>query len=146
MSEPRPIPVTPRRWTRPLYLVLVVAALAAVMFAWFHTPVVEVASATAGEGTAIRCANAGPSRWDPPTVSRGQELADGTGPTMQFLNQQIIKNDIESLRVDLACGRARDAHTNTLIVTAFASGAVLFFGHPALWVRRTRSQPAANAA
>ena len=145
MSDFRPIPAPPRRWARPLFLVLVLAALAAVVFVWFQTPVVQVPSDTAGESRTLRCANAGPSRWDPPTVSPGQELADGTGPAMQFLNQQIIKNDIESLRVDMACGQARDAHTNTLIVTAFAAGTVLFFGHSALWVRRTRPEATTKA-
>jgi len=147
LNDFRTVPATPARWKRPVYLLLVVAALATVMLVWFHTPEVRVTADSAGpKNVMLRCANAGPSRWDAPTVGRGQELADGTGPAMQYLNQQILKNDIESLRVDLACGQARAAHTNTLIVAIFAAGLVLFFGHSALWVRGARSEDAMRAA
>ncbi|MHA3684633.1 hypothetical protein ACXR2W_10295 [Leucobacter sp. HY1908] len=54
---------------------------------------------------------------------------------MQIFNQQILKNDIESILASLACTQARDAHTNTLIVVTFAAGVTLFFGHAALWDR-----------
>lgn len=107
------------------------------MLVWFHTPTAQVTEDGAGnEDITLRCANAGPSRWDPPTVDRGQELSSDPAPAMQSHNQQVLKNDIESLRLDLACGQARDAHTNTLIVTVFAAGMVLFFGHAWLWTRR----------
>lgn len=147
MNETQQTPVSPGRGKRPAYLVLVFAAVAIVMFTWFHTPTAVVVSDGAGnEGITIRCSNAGPSRWDPPTVNRGQELSSDQAPAMQTHNQQILKNDIESLRADLACASARDAHTNTLIVTTFGAGAILFFGHAALWVRRDRPEAPARAA
>ncbi|MGO3147325.1 MAG: hypothetical protein ACTIJ6_06575 [Leucobacter sp.] len=138
MSEPQPGLPAAIRWKRPVYVVVVVAALTMVMFAWFHTPEVRVASETAEEGyTTARCANAGPSRWKAPLVSRGQELS--ADANRQSFNQQVLKNDIESLRMNLACGQARDAHTNTLIVTTFAAGLILFFGYTALWTRPTEA-------
>ena len=36
MSEPQPISPEPGRWKRPAYLLVVLAALALVMFVWFH--------------------------------------------------------------------------------------------------------------
>lgn len=139
VNDTQTTPASPARWKRPLFLVLAVAAVATVLFTWFHTPTVVVAADGAGnENITLRCTNSGPSTWDPPTVNRGQELSNDFAPPMQTHNQQILKNDIESLRVSLACSQARDAHTNTLVVTVFAAGAVLFFGHSALWVRRDR--------
>lgn len=129
---------TASRWKRPAYLLLVVAVLAAVMLAWFRTPTATVASDGAGnENLTLRCANAGPSRWDPPAVDRGQDLSSDPAPAMLTHNQQVLKNDIESLRAELACGAARDAHQNTLIVMTFGAGTALFFGYWALWARRT---------
>lgn len=126
---------TTERWKRPLYLVLVVAAFAMVVAAWFQTPQVRVDSTTAGDGSALlRCANAGPSRWDPPTVRPGQDLAVGAGA--ETTNMSILKNDLEDVRVSLACDQARSAHTDTLVVTVFAAGAILFFGR-VLWKRRS---------
>ena len=122
-----------------------VAALALVMFAWFRTPEVQVESDSGGDGyLTFRCANAGPSRWEPPTVRPGQELSGDAA--WQAFNLQVLKNDIESLRVDLACGEARDAHTNTLIVTTFAAGTTLFFGYTALWTGRARPEPSEHSA
>lgn len=145
MSDSLPVPAAPGRWNRPIYLLLIIGAVAMVFSAWFHTPVVHQDSDTAEGGySEIRCANAGPSRWDPPTVGRGQDL-DGN-PSMQTFNQMVLKNDIESLRVDMACDQARDAHTNTLIVTGFGAAAILFFGYTALWKRRPDAAPAAPAA
>ena len=136
MSYPQRVPATTGRWKRPVYLLVVVAALGMVMLVWFHTPQVRVESDTAAQGyVTIRCANAGPSRWEPPTASRGQDLS----PAEQ-VNWQILKNDLDALRVGLACEQARDGHTNTLIVATFAAGAVLFFGHSALWSRRSRPE------
>ena len=138
MSDPQPVSPAPARWKRPVYLVVVLAALVMVMLAWFHTPEARVSSDSADEGyTTIRCANAGPSRWEPPTVWEGQELSDGEN--MQSANLEILKNDIESLQVDMVCDLARDGHTDNLIVTTFAAGTILFFGYNALWRRRVSS-------
>lgn len=145
MSTTPPIPAEPGRWKRPAYLVLIIAALATVMFAWFYTPTIVVASDGAGnEDITLRCANAGPSRWEPPTVHRSQELE--VESTMLTFNQRVLKSDIESLRADLACDQARDRHTNTLVVTTFAAGTAMFLGYGALWARRDRPAAAAAAA
>ncbi|AXH36441.1 hypothetical protein DVJ78_14370 [Humibacter sp. BT305] len=133
-------PAPRARWKRPAYLILVVAAFAVVVAVWFHTPTVEVESYSADGGySTATCANAGPSRFDPPTVYPGQEAS--SDPAMGTFNQQVIKNDIESLRVDLACAQSRDGHTNTLIVTTFAAGAALLFGYAGLWRRRADAVP-----
>ena len=138
MSDPQSGPLAPARWKRPVYLVVVLAALVMVVLAWFHTPEAQVSSDSTGEEyTTIRCANAGPSRWDPPTVSEGQEL--DASESMQSFNLQVLKNDIESLRASMACDVARDGHTDNLIVTTFAAGTILFFGYNALWRRRVSS-------
>jgi hypothetical protein len=106
-----------------------------VIAAWFFTPEVHVDSDTADSGyTTVRCENAGPSRWEPPTVHPGQELANGD--SMQSFNLQVLKNDIESLRVGLACDQARASHTNTLIVATFTAATLLLVGYAALWTRR----------
>ncbi|MCS5499122.1 hypothetical protein NY547_17895 [Cnuibacter physcomitrellae] len=146
MTTPNPTagptsgPAPRGRWKRPAYLVLVVAAFAVVVAVWFHTPTVEVESGSADGGySTATCANAGPSRFDSPTVHRGQEVR--SDPAMETFNTQVIKNDIESLRVDLACDQARDGHTNTLIVTTFAAGAALLFGYAGLWRRRAGAVP-----
>jgi len=145
MSDPQPVSVAPARWKRPVYLVVVLAALVMVMLAWFHTPEARVSSDSAGEGyTTIRCANAGPSRWEPPKVSEGQEL--DAGESMQSFNLQVLKNDIESLRASMACDMARDGHTDNLIVTTFAAGTILFFGYNALWRRRVTVEQSGQAA
>lgn len=145
MSDPQPVSPDPGRWKRPAYVLVVLAALALVMFAWFHTPVVKMESDNGEDGyITLRCANAGPSRWEPPTVGRGQALSGDA--KMQAFDLQVLKNDIESVRVDLACGQARDRHTNTLIVTTFTAGAILFFGYNALWVRRARPEPSKHPA
>lgn len=145
MSDPQSAAPAPERWKRPTYLLVVVAALAMVMFAWFHTPEIQVASSSAEEGyTTLRCANAGPSRWEPPNASSGQELS--ADPAMQAFNLLVLKNDIEVLRAGLACDQARDSHTNTVIVTTFAAGTIIFFGHAALWVRRARPESSVQPA
>lgn len=135
-ADSAPGPAPRGRWKRPVYLLLVVAAFAVVVAVWFHTPTVEVDSDSADGGSSTAtCANAGPSRFGSPTVYPGQEVR--SDPNMETFNQQVIKNDIESLRIDLACSQARDGHTNTLIVTTFAAGAALLFGYAGLWRRRT---------
>lgn len=145
MSEPQPISPEPGRWKRPAYLLVVLAALALVMFVWFHTPEVEVASDNGEDGyITLRCANAGPSRWEPPTVRPGQELSGDA--TSQAFDLLILKNDIESLHVGLACGQARDTHTNTLIVTTFVAGTIIFLGYAALWMRRARPEASEHPA
>lgn len=112
------------------------------MSVWFQTPQVRVDSVMAGEGSAlVRCANAGPSRWDAPTVQPGQNLAVGAGA--ETTNLSILKNDLENLRVGLACDQARSAHTDALLVATFAAGAILFFGHTVLWKRRLGVEPSA---
>lgn len=141
MSDPQPTPVAPGRWKRPASVIVVAAALAMVLFAWFHTPEVQVQSDTEESGYATyTCANAGPSRWKPPTVRTGQELS--SDQNMATFNQQVLKHDIEALEFGITCAEARDRHTNILIVTTFAAGAVLFFGYVGLWKRRDRADPA----
>lgn len=128
-------PARPTGWLRLVYLILVVALFATVITVWFQTPQVRVESATANAGpTLVRCANAGSSRWDSPTVRPGQELVGGVGA--QTTNLSILKNDLESLRVALACDQARSAHTDTLVVTTFGAATLLFFGYVAFWRRR----------
>lgn len=125
------------RWKRPAYVVVVLAAMIMVMVVWFRIPEVQVESLSAeGEYSSFTCANGGPSRWDPPRVTRGQDVNTDTNPLLLPYNQQILGLNIESLRMSVVCGQARDAHTNTLIVTTFAAGAILFFGYHGLWARR----------
>lgn len=142
MSNPQPVPATPGRWKRPAYLVIVVAAVAMVVSVWFHLPTIQVESASAESGySTVLCTNGGQSRWDPPTVRASQEVT--TDQRLVPFNQQILRMNIDSLRQSVICGQARDAHTNTLIVTTFAAGAILFFGYQGLWVRRaTEPTPA----
>lgn len=135
MTEAPQSPAPTGRWKRPVYLLVVLAALAVVVVAWFFTPTVRLADDDASGGyRTLTCANAGPSRFGAPTVNPGQEVSGD--PTMLTFNTQVLKNDIESLRVDLACDQARDGHTNTLIVATFAAGTAIFFGYLALWRRR----------
>lgn len=115
-------------------MLLVLVGAAAVLFVWFQTPTVELQGSSEGESTTVTCANAGPSRWSSPTVSRGQEVS--ADANMVAFSLQVMKNDIESLRVDRACSQARDAHTNTLIVTTFAAGTAILIGYAALNRRR----------
>lgn len=137
MDDVRSAPAVHGRWKRVIYVALVVAAIIVVMTVWFRTPEVQVESESADGGyRTVRCANGGPSRWDPPTVIRGQEVKIDPSPVMVPYNQQILEFNIESLRASVVCGQARDAHTNTLIVTTFAAGTILFFGYHALWTRR----------
>ena len=133
MSESQPVSAAPGRWKRPAYVILSLAAIVLVMLAWFHTPEAQMRSDDGGY-TTIRCANAGPSRWEPPTVSEGQELSND--PNMSTFNQQVLKNDIESLSMQMTCDSARDGHTDNLIVATFVAGSVFFFGYLALWRRR----------
>lgn len=103
---------------------------------WFQTPVVHQESSGSSDGgyTTTQCANAGPSRGNPPVVRGGQEVS--ADERMIPYSLQVIKNDIESLRVGVACDQARTAHTNRLIVTAFAAGAAILVGYAALTRRR----------
>lgn len=142
MSDPQAESRTSERWRRPAFLVLAAAAITLVLLCWFRTPEVRVQNAD-GEYTTSRCANAGPSRWDPPTVNASQELE--SGQYMVTFNQQVLKNDIDSIRVRLACSQARDAHTNDLIMASFAAAAILFFGYNALWTRRIRIEQVERA-
>lgn len=136
MSIPESDQPTPKRRGFPAFIVLVVVALAAVMFVWFQTLVIQQESSSSGNGeySTVRCSNAGPSRWNPPTVSRGQEISSEAN--MIPFSLQVMKNDLESLRAGLACEQARDAHTNTLIVTTFAAGTAILIGYAALNRRR----------
>lgn len=135
MNSQGPIQSTSNRWGFPAYILLVVVALVVVMLVWFRTPEVQVPSSNDGEQlVTLQCANAGPSRWDAPQVRPGQEISSDT--KMVPFNLQVMKNDLESLRTGLACGQARDAHTNLLIVTTFAAGVAILLGHAALNRRR----------
>ncbi|MFK0073731.1 hypothetical protein [Arthrobacter woluwensis] len=104
-------PVRPTGWLRLVYLILVVALFATAITVWFQTPQVRVESATANAGpTLVRCANAGSSRWDSPTVRPGRELVGGVGA--QTTNLSILKNDLESLRTRQISGtRLRRVHS-----------------------------------
>ncbi|WP_378145097.1 hypothetical protein ACFJGV_16475 [Cnuibacter sp. UC19_7] len=135
MTEAQQTPAPTGRWKRPVYLLVVLGALVVVVIAWFFTPTVRLAADDAPDGyRTLTCANAGPSRFGAPTVNPGQEVSGD--PNMLTFNTQVLKNDIESLRVDLACDQARDGHTNTLIVTTFAAGTAIFLGYVGLWRRR----------
>lgn len=136
MSEPTPDQAAPKNRAFTFFVLLVVAALVAVVLVWFQTPVVYQESSSSSDGayTTAQCANAGPSRGKPPVVRGGQEVS--SDPVMIPFSLQVIKNDIESLRVGFACEQARTAHTNRLIVTAFAAGAAILVGYAALTRRR----------
>lgn len=137
----RAVPTASGRWKRPAYVIVVLAAMIMVMAVWFRVPEVQVESLSAeGEYYSFTCANGGSSRWDPPRVTRGQDVKTDTNPLQLPYNQQILGMNIESLRASVVCGQARDAHTNTLIVTTFAAGAILFFGYHALWTRRPNEE------
>lgn len=136
-NDERAVPPASGRWKRPAYVVVVLAAMIMVMVVWFRIPEVQVESLSAeGEFHSFACANGGSFRWDPPKVVRGQEVNTDPNPLLLPYNQQILGLNIDSLRTEVVCGKARDAHTNTLIVTTFAAGVILFFGYHGLWTRR----------
>lgn len=136
MTSTGPDQRTPPRRGTGAFIALVVVALVAVVFVWFHTPVVhkESSGTSEGEFTTVSCSNAGPSRWKPPIAREGQEIS--LDPNMVTFSLQVMKNDLESIRVGLKCDLARDAHTNTLIVTTFAAGTAIFVGYVLLNRRR----------
>ena len=136
MSTPEPEQSAPKKGPVVGFTILVVVALTAVLFAWFHTPVALRASPGAGDGeyVKVRCAGSGPSRWAPPRVSEGQDIS--SDERMIPFSLQVLKNDIEALHVSFACEEARDAHTNTLIVTTFAAGTAIVLGYIGLTRRR----------
>lgn len=125
----------PKRSGFPAFAALVVVALIAVLLVWFRTPTIQVPSFN-DEDTLItqQCANAGPSRFAAPRAWPGQDVS-GDANMIPF-SLQVMKNDLESIQAGLACSQARDAHTNTLIVTTFAASTAILLGYVGLTRRR----------
>ena len=128
MNDSQPRTNTRGGHARLVFVLVVLASLAAVLFTWQHTPAIEVQSDSSESGYVTeRCLDY--------RVSPGQELE--SADTMITFNQKVLKNDIESLRRNTACSQALTRHTNTLIVVSFAAATAVSISFVALRTRRS---------